>query len=319
MLQSAPVAHAHTGLLEIAMRRTAVCFFLISLSLLVACSRKPSDQKIAADIQKTTADDPIAQGSQVQVSSSQGKVTLTGNAKSSEARDQIERIAHQEPGVTGVDDQTSLDYSDLAPTSTSAPAQPAPQQAPTPAPTIAQAPPPPPPPPPQPIVVPAGTTLTVRTSQTLSSKTSQAGAVFHGSTMSPIRIGGEVVIPAGSEVVGIVKQAKKAGKIKGAAVLSLALESVTIDGHTYNIATEAISQTSTGKGKRSAAVIGGGTGLGAVIGGIAGGGKGAAIGALVGAGAGTVGAATTGNREIELPAESALSFKLAQPLTLKPV
>ena len=56
-----------------------------------------------------------------------------------------------------------------------------------------------------------------------------------------------------------------------------------------------------------------------MIGGIAGGGKAAAIGALVGAGAGTVGAATTGNREIELPAESALSFKLAQPLTLKPV
>jgi hypothetical protein len=137
--------------------------------------------------------------------------------------------------------------------------------------------------------------------------------------MSPIRIGGEVVIPAGSEVVGIVKQAKKAGKIKGAAVLSLGLESVTIDGHTYNIATEAISQTSTGKGKRSVAVIGGGTGLGAAIGGIAGGGKGAGIGALVGAAAGTVGAATTGNREIELPAESALSFKLAQPLTLKPV
>jgi hypothetical protein len=137
--------------------------------------------------------------------------------------------------------------------------------------------------------------------------------------MSPIRIGGEVVIPAGSEVVGIVKQAKKAGKIKGAAVLSLTLESVTIDGHTYNVATNAISQTSTGKGKRSAVAIGGGTGLGAAIGGIAGGGKGAGIGALVGAAAGTVGAATTGNRDIELPAESALSFKLAQPLTLKPV
>lgn len=168
-------------------------------------------------------------------------------------------------------------------------------------------------------MVPAGTTLTIRTGQTLGSKITQTGAVFHGSTMSPVRIGGEVVIPAGSEVVGIVKEAKKAGRIKGAAVLSLALESVTVNGHTYNIETGSVSQTSTGKGKRSAAVIGGGTGLGAIIGGIAGGGKGAAIGALAGAGAGTVGAATTGNRDIELPAESALSFKLAQPLTLKPV
>ena len=64
-------------------------------------------------------------------------------------------------------------------------------------------------------------------------------------------------------------------------------------------------------------MIGGGTGVGAAIGGLAGGGKGAAIGALAGAAAGTVGS-MTGNRDIELPAESALTFKLDQPLTLKP-
>ena len=80
---------------------------------------------------------------------------------------------------------------------------------------------------------------------------------------------------------------------------------------------EAFSQTSTGKGKRTAGAVVGGTGVGAAIGGLAGGGKGAAIGALVGAGAGTAGA-MTGNRDITLPAESALSFKLVQPLTLKP-
>lgn len=301
------------------MRRSKICYLLFILSLLLACSRKPSDQRIAEDIQRKATEDAITQASQVYVDSHQGKVTLTGKAKSPEARDEIEKIARAEPGVVTVDDQTSADYSDLAPTYTAAPAESAtPQQA-TPAPAVAQAAPEPPPPPPEPIVVPAGTTLTIRTSQPIGSKTSQIGAVFNGSTMSPIRVGGEVVIPAGSDVVGIVKQAKKAGKIKGAAVLSLVLESVTVNGHTYNIETQAISQTSTGKGKRSAAVIGGGTGLGAVIGGIAGGGKAAAIGALVGAGAGTVGAATTGNREIELPAESALSFKLAQPLTLKPV
>jgi hypothetical protein len=303
------------------MRRSNIRYLLFILSFLLACSRKPSDQRIAEDIQRKTAEDAITQASQVYVDSHQGKVTLTGKAKSPEARDEIEKIARAEPGVVTVDDQTSAGYSDLAPTYTAAPAESATPQQVTPAPAIAQAAPvpPPPPPPPEPIVVPAGTTLTIRTSQPIGSKTSQSGAVFNGSTMSPIRVGGEVVIPAGSEVVGIVKQAKKAGKIKGAAVLSLVLESVTVNGHTYNIETEAISQTSTGKGKRSAAVIGGGTGLGAVIGGIAGGGKAAAIGALVGAGAGTVGAATTGNREIELPAESALSFKLAQPLTLKPV
>jgi hypothetical protein len=54
-----------------------------------------------------------------------------------------------------------------------------------------------------------------------------------------------------------------------------------------------------------------------VIGGLAGGGKGALIGAAAGAGAGTAGAAYTGNKEIVLPAESTLSFKLAEPLTVK--
>jgi hypothetical protein len=73
-----------------------------------------------------------------------------------------------------------------------------------------------------------------------------------------------------------------------------------------------------GKGKRTATLIGGGAGLGAIIGGIAGGGKGAAIGALAGGGAGTAGTAFTNNKDIVLPAESALSFKLAQPVQIKP-
>jgi hypothetical protein len=97
----------------------------------------------------------------------------------------------------------------------------------------------------------------------------------------------------------------------------LSLDSIAVNGHQYNIETESFDQASTGKGKRTAGMVVGDTGAGAAIGGLAGGGKGAAIGALVGAGAGTIGAAT-GNRDITLPVESALSFGLVQPLTLKP-
>jgi len=57
--------------------------------------------------------------------------------------------------------------------------------------------------------------------------------------------------------------------------------------------------------------------VGAVIGALAGGGKGAAIGALAGAGAGTAGAAFTGKRDVTIPAESAVSFKLEEPLEIK--
>ena len=77
------------------------------------------------------------------------------------------------------------------------------------------------------------------------------------------------------------------------------------------------TQTTKGKGKRTGVLIGGGAGVGAAIGAIAGGGKGAAIGALAGGGAGTAGSAYTGNKEIVLPAESAVAFALKAPLTIR--
>jgi hypothetical protein len=54
-----------------------------------------------------------------------------------------------------------------------------------------------------------------------------------------------------------------------------------------------------------------------LIGALAGGGKGAAIGAAAGAGAGTAGAAFTGNKNIVLPAETLVNFRLLQPLEVK--
>ncbi|MGZ4814114.1 MAG: hypothetical protein ACXVZV_01805, partial [Terriglobales bacterium] len=69
--------------------------------------------------------------------------------------------------------------------------------------------------------------------------------------------------------------------------------------------------------KRNAALIGGGAGAGALIGGLAGGGKGALIGGVVGAGAGTGGAYATGKKDVAFGAERRLTFRLTQPLTTK--
>jgi hypothetical protein len=170
---------------------------------------------------------------------------------------------------------------------------------------------------PQPIVIPAGKVLTVRLSQALSSKGSQSGESFMGTLAEPVSVNGQPVIEKGASVRGTVVEAKAMGHFKGGALLQLKLDSITFNGQEHPIHSSLWSQALKGKGKRSAVAIGGGTAVGAALGGIFGGGKGAAIGALAGGGAGTAGAAYTGNKEIELPAESALRFTLKQSLEVQ--
>ena len=167
------------------------------------------------------------------------------------------------------------------------------------------------------VALPAGTVVTVRLFSAVGSKISAKGDHFSATVATPVQVDGKVVVPAGAEALGRVVQAVPQGRFKGAAVLRLVLESVSVNGDSYDVQTSSVSRYQKGKGKRTATFIGGGAGGGALIGGLAGGGKGALIGAALGAGAGTAGAAYTGEKEIVLPAESALSFKLSEPLTIK--
>jgi hypothetical protein len=195
--------------------------------------------------------------------------------------------------------------------STPAPAAPTTAAAPAPAPQ-----PPPPPPPPPPIVIPAGTHLSVTTTQELGSKLSQPGQSFTATVAAPVSVGGVTVIRVGSTATGTVVDAKALGRFKGGASLALRLDTVRAHGTTYQIASSTIDRAEKGKGKRTAGFIGGGAGGGALIGGLAGGGKGALIGGLIGAGAGTAGAAFTGNKDIVIPAETTLTFRLEHSLTV---
>ncbi len=169
----------------------------------------------------------------------------------------------------------------------------------------------------QSVVVPAGTSLTVRLGEALGSKISSPGQSFTATLASPIEVGGAVAIPAGAAVEGTVVDAKPLGKFKGGASLDITLNSITVNGKPRAIETSSVLRAEKGKGKRTAVVTGGGAALGALIGGLAGGGKGAAIGALAGGGAGATGSALTGNKDIVLPAESALTFKLRSPLEVR--
>jgi hypothetical protein len=173
--------------------------------------------------------------------------------------------------------------------------------------------------PPKPIVVPAGTSLPIILSQSLSSKTSNAGEEFSGSLASAVSVDGAVAIPKGAEVRGVVTKSKKQGAFKGQGDLAIRLAGIRVNGRSYPISSSTYAESVKGKGKRSAVVTGGGAAVGALIGGLAGGGKGAAIGAGVGAGGGLAASGATGGENVVLSAESRVIFKLTESLTIDPV
>jgi hypothetical protein len=176
---------------------------------------------------------------------------------------------------------------------------------------------PPAPPAPQPVTLPEGTVITVRLNEKVSSKDNSSGDRFTATVAEPVQVDGKDVIPKGAAVTGTVTDAKARGKIKGAASLRLVLDAVTVNEKKYDIRTTAVARSMQGKGKRTAEFAGGGAGAGALIGGLAGGGKGLGIGLLAGGAAGLAGGAFTGNKDIVLPAETLLSFKLLKPVDIK--
>ncbi|HXE09013.1 MAG TPA: hypothetical protein VN612_14020 [Acidobacteriaceae bacterium] len=166
--------------------------------------------------------------------------------------------------------------------------------------------------------IPAGTTLAIRINQRISVKTTPAGSRFDGTLAEAYTDdNGHVILPRGTPVEGVVDASHKRGHFKGASILELRLTALDLNGQRYPLRTHDLTETKKGKGKRSAAMIGGGTGLGMLIGGVASGGTGLLIGGLAGGGAGTAAAGMTGNRDLDIPAESVVHFRLAEDLTLQ--
>jgi hypothetical protein len=156
--------------------------------------------------------------------------------------------------------------------------------------------------------LPQGAPIHVVTDQSVSSKTAKVGQTIPATVSEDVTSGGKVIIPKGSSAKLTVSIVQASGRLSTPAKLYLRLRSVTVGGKTYTLATSSAGRTEGGKGKRDAGYIGGGAAGGAVIGALAGGGKGAAIGAAAGAGAGTAGAAATGKKDIDYPAETRLTF-----------
>jgi hypothetical protein len=165
--------------------------------------------------------------------------------------------------------------------------------------------------------VPAGTELAIRINERISTRSSRVGDRFDGNVVEPVMENGNVVIPQGTPVNGRVEEAHHGGHFKGRSILELRLTAMTLNGYEYPLDTHDTVRTRKGKGRRTAGIIGGMTGAGMLIGGIASGGVGLAIGGAAGAGAGTAIAAGTGNHNLDIPAESIVHFRLADDLVLQ--
>jgi hypothetical protein len=166
------------------------------------------------------------------------------------------------------------------------------------------------------ITVPAGTRLLVRMIDSVDSSKQKTGYRFTATLETNLQAQDVVVAPRGTTVYGRLANAQSAGRMSGAAELTLELTDIMINGTAYPLLTSSYDVRQNGQGKKTAGKIVGGTGLGALIGGLAGGGKGAAIGAAAGAAGGTAVSAASKGKQVSVPSESLLEFRLAQPVTL---
>jgi hypothetical protein len=168
-------------------------------------------------------------------------------------------------------------------------------------------------------VVPAGRTISVRTEERIDPENVAEGRRFPATIVQDIPDGsGNVVVPAGSPATLIVRRVSGGGALAGPRYV-LDLDSVRVNGRRYVVNTSEVTAGGQGIGKnrRTAEYVGGGAALGTLLGAIAGGGKGAAIGAIAGAATGGGVQVLTAGREIRVPAETVLNFRLERPLHLR--
>jgi hypothetical protein len=165
--------------------------------------------------------------------------------------------------------------------------------------------------------IPEGTKLRVALIDTVSSDKNRSGDQFQASLVEPVVVDGKTILEKGTKVRGRVLDAKESGRVKGRATVELTLTQVVLkDGKTFNVSTKPYTAVAAATKKRDAAIIGGGAGLGAAIGALAGGGKGALVGAAVGGGAGTGTVLATKGKEIHYAPETRLQFTLASPVEI---
>jgi hypothetical protein len=168
---------------------------------------------------------------------------------------------------------------------------------------------------------PAGTELVVRTVETIDSRNVGSDQAFSAIVEQAVtNASGSVIVPERSSAQLVIRQMSQSST-KGGPEMLLDIQSISVDGRRYLISTKDLvvnSDRGLGPNKRTAETVGGGAALGTIIGAVAGGGKGAAIGAVAGAAGGAGVQIMTRGRDVRVPADTVLRFRLDRAVMLHP-
>ena len=168
------------------------------------------------------------------------------------------------------------------------------------------------------LTIPAGTWLTVRVNEPLSSDHNKPGDAFFATLAQPIVVNGLVIARRGQAVSGTVSEAQKAGRVSGLSKLGLELTEIGLaDGDQAQVRTKLMERRGDTSYGRDAAAIGTTVGAGAAIGAAVNGGVGAGIGAAAGVLVSTIGVMMTRGTPTVVYPETPLTFRLESPVTIE--
>jgi hypothetical protein len=330
-------------------RWLAYSMLLLAISGLGGCAKPAetptlTDASITDAVKTSLSTDAQLSGQRVDVTVSNGEVTLSGEVSTDAAHLQAYKLANETPGVKKVNDllqvrpaAASAQAQEPPPVASSKSAGSRPSAKPSSsqpggtssAPASAAAPQPtgsspvassvpPPPPPPRVVTIPAGTSVQVQMIDSVDSATGKIGDTFLASLAAPIVVNNEVIIPKDADVYVKLASAKTSGKFTGQSELTLALDSMKFRGKSYPLSSSTFQQVGESRGKDTAKKTAIGAAIGTAIGAIAGGGKGAAIGAGIGAGSGAATQVFMKGKQVKVPSETKIDFQLEQPVDVTP-
>ena len=300
----------------------------------------PTDASITDALKANLSSDSQLSGQRVDVTVSNGEVTLSGEVDTDAAHLQAYKLATETAGVKKVNDllqvrpaaastvppepppamaSSRTQGGSSKPSAQSAGTSRAPAAVPPSQPSgvgsssVSPAA-PPPPPPPRVVTIPAGTSVQVQMIDSVDSAANKVGDTFLASLAAPIVVNDEVIIPKNADVQIKLASAKTSGKFTGQSELTLELDSVTFKGKSYPLVSSTFQQVGSSRGKDTAKKTAIGAAIGTAIGAIAGGGKGAAIGAGIGAGSGAASQVFMKGKQVKVPSETKIDFQLEQPV-----